>query len=141
MALFKLLPARALAAAVVGVGLTMVCLDLLWLGVVARSFYAEQLGKLLAEPAVAPVAALFYVFYVGAIVIQAVAPAHSPGNAAARGAWLGLVAYGTYELTNWAVIAGWPALLVPVDLGWGILLTAAAAGLGRAAVERVLPQA
>ncbi|MEB3328402.1 MAG: DUF2177 family protein [Candidatus Sericytochromatia bacterium] len=135
------LPPRALASATLAVALTMVCLDLVWLGAVARPFYAAQLGPLLAAPALAPVAAGFYLFYVGVILIQAVGPATSPGDAAARGAWLGLVAYGTYELTNWAVIAGWPALLVPVDLGWGIALTATAAGLGRAAAERALPPA
>ncbi|MEB3222598.1 MAG: DUF2177 family protein, partial [Candidatus Sericytochromatia bacterium] len=82
-----------------------------------------------------------YVFYVAAIVAQAVAPATSAGDAAGRGAWLGLVAYGTYELTNWAVIAGWPAALVPVDLGWGVLLTGLAAGVGRLAAEAARPRA
>ncbi|MEB3222551.1 MAG: DUF2177 family protein [Candidatus Sericytochromatia bacterium] len=135
------LSARAVAAGAVGVGLTMVCLDLIWLGLLARPFYASQLGPLLATPANAPVAAAFYLFYVAAIVGQAVVPATSPGNAGARGAWLGLIAYGTYELTNWAVIAGWPALLVPVDLAWGVLLTGLAAGVGRLAAQAAQPRA
>jgi hypothetical protein len=44
-----------------------------------------------------------------------------------RGAALGLVTYATYDLTNWAVLKGWPVLLVPVDVGWGIALTAVVA--------------
>jgi uncharacterized membrane protein len=69
--------------------------------------------------------------YVAAIVVLAAAPAADPRGAAFRGALLGALCYGTYELTNWAVIAGWPAPLVPVDLAWGIALTAATSALAR----------
>ncbi|RXL64049.1 DUF2177 family protein, partial [Citrobacter sp. AAK_AS5] len=46
---------------------------------------------------------------------------------------LGFVAYATYDLTNWAVIRDWPAILVPIDLAWGVVLTPLAALAGRAA--------
>ncbi len=62
-------------------------------------------------------------------------PATSTREAATRGAGLGFVAYATYDLTNWAVTAGWPALLVPVDLAWGVLLTTIAAIAGHAAAR------
>ena len=101
----------------------MLALDLTFLGVLARPFYARMLGPLEAPEVNAGAALLFYVFYVVAILRHAVGPARSPREAAHRGAELGLVAYGTYELTNWAVIAGWPAALVPVDLLWGIVLS------------------
>ena len=109
----------------------MVALDLLFLGVIARGFYAEALGPLMRPEVNRAAAGLFYAFYVFAIVLYAVRGSTSVGVAARRGAGLGLVAYGTYELTNWAVIAGWPALLVPVDLLWGVVLTTAAASAGR----------
>ena len=58
-------------------------------------------------------------------------------GAARRGAALGLVAYGTYELTNWAVLRDWPALLVPIDIGWGVVLTAMAAFVGKLVYVKV----
>ena len=126
---------RPLALSTLAVAGTMLALDLTWLGVVAKSFYADQLGPLMASPIQPVAAACFYVMYVGAIVVHAVRPATSMREAATRGAGLGFVAYATYDLTNWAVIAGWPALLVPVDLAWGVLLTTIAAIAGHAAAR------
>lgn len=133
-------PRPAISSAVVAILVTsaaFVVLDLLWLGVIARGFYQEALGELLRPQAYIPAAALFYTFYLAVTVGWAVLGARSKGDAARRGAGLGLVAYATYELTNWAVIRGWPALLVPVDLAWGVFLTASAALAGRAALEAV----
>ena len=111
---------------------TMMILDLLWLGAIARDFYDAALGPLKRPAVLWPAAALFYVFYVAAIVRLVVVPSRGSREAAKRGAVLGLVCYGTYELTNWAVIAGWPALLVPVDLAWGVFLTSLSGAVGRA---------
>ena len=58
-------------------------------------------------------------------------PAATAAEAARRGAAMGLLAYGTYELTNLAVIAAWPASLVLVDVAWGVALTAAVAAAAR----------
>lgn len=112
------------------VGGVLLALDLAWLGVVAADLYARQLGPLMAPEVNGLAAALFYAMYVGAVVRMAVLPATGLGDAARRGAGLGFVAYATYELTNWAVIANWPALLVPVDVAWGVLLTAVSAAAG-----------
>ncbi len=126
-------PALPAAAALLATAATFLALDLAWLGLVARDLYARALGDLLRPDAHLPAAALFYVFYVVVTVGWAVLGARSRGDAARRGAGLGFVAYATYELTNWAVIRGWPALLVPIDLAWGVFLTALAALAGRAA--------
>jgi uncharacterized membrane protein len=115
----------------------MVVLDLTFLGVVAVDAYDRLLGPLKADPVVVPAAALFYVFYLAMVTRLAVLPAASVADAARRGAELGLLAYGTYELTNWAVIAGWPAALVPLDLAWGVVLTALVAAAGFWAARRV----
>lgn len=114
----------ALAAAV-----TMLALDLTWIGVVASSAYA-MLGPLKAEQPNLLAAALFYVFYLSVVLVYAVVPSPTVGQAARRGAGVGIVAYATYELTNWAVITGWPALLVPIDIAWGVVLTATVAAVG-----------
>jgi uncharacterized membrane protein len=44
---------------------------------------------------------------------------------------MGLFAYATYDLTNWAVLRDWPPSIVPVDIIWGIGLTGVAAMVGR----------
>lgn len=109
---------------------TMLILDLLWLGVVAADFYAAQLGDLLGQPRW-PVVVVFYLFYVGALVHLAVQPSANVKAAALAGAKLGAFAYATYELTNWALLAAWPAALVALDIAWGILLTATVAAVAK----------
>jgi uncharacterized membrane protein len=111
----------------------MLGLDLAWLGILAADFYAQALGPLRREPVYWPAALLFYALYVAATVGLAVVPAQHSRGAAGRGALLGLVAYATYELTNWAVLRDWPALLVPVDILWGMGLTATTAAAGHRA--------
>ena len=118
------------AVAVFAAALLMLALDLTWLGFVATPVYA-LLGPLQRPEPYWPAALLFYAMYLGAIFVHAVLPSPNVALAARRGAGLGFVAYATYELTNWAVLAGWPAALVPVDLAWGVLLTTTTAAFAR----------
>lgn len=127
---------RAWVAATLASAAALLGLDLGWLGFVARDLYASALGDLMRPAPYWPAALAFYAVYVGAIVVHAVGPASGPRQAAWRGAGLGLLAYATYELTNWAVLRDWPARLVPIDVGWGVVLTAASAAAGRWALER-----
>ena len=122
-------PLRLLAATLV-TGLTMLALDLAWIGKVGRSFYA-MLGPLQRAEPYLPAAAAFYMMYLTAVMAYAVGSAATPRAAALRGGALGFVCYATYELTNWAVIEGWPGALVPVDIAWGVLLTGISAAVGR----------
>ena len=110
----------------------MTLIDLLWLGVIAKDLYGDMLGPLRAEETQVVAAALFYLQYVLILVFWAVLPAASVKAAAIRGLGLGWVAYATFEFTNWAVIEGWPAALVPIDIAWGLVLTASVAATGRA---------
>jgi uncharacterized membrane protein len=130
--------ALAIVAAATAAATTMLALDVTWLGVVARGLYDSMLGPLKRPEVFWPAAALFYAMYIGAVVVHAVIGSSSPSSALRRGAALGLVTYATYDLTNWAVLKGWPALLVPVDVGWGIALTAVVALAGKLAHTRVL---
>ena len=45
------------------------------------------------------------------------------------GAIFGLVAYGTYDLTNLATIKGWSLKVTIIDLIWGGILTSTVSGL------------
>ena len=119
--------------AFLAVCITMTVIDLLWLGLVAEELYNDLLGPLRARETVVVAAALFYLQYILILVFYAVLPSPDLRTAAKRGLGVGWVAYATYELTNWAVIEGWPAALVPIDIAWGLLLTTLVAVAGRAA--------
>lgn len=113
-------------------------LDLVWLGVVARDFYRDNLGELLRAQPLWPAALAFYAIYIAGVVVFAVLPslqAESWVRAAALGAFLGLFAYATFDLTALALIRGFPGVVVAVDLAWGTVLTSCVAvggyGLGR----------
>ena len=126
---------RLIPMVLVAAGL-MMGLDILWLGLVGRPLYVSELGDLMAAEVNHIAAALFYVFYVTVIILYAVLPSETLRGAAGRGAQLGFVAYTTYELTNWAVIEGWGAWIVPVDILWGVILTATVSAGSYAASAR-----
>jgi uncharacterized membrane protein len=127
--------------AILAASLIMVVIDLVWLGVFAASFYDEQLGSLRAQQTVLAAAALFYLQYIAVVVFFGALPAQSVKHAAGRGALLGWFAYATYELTNWAVIEGWPSALVVVDIAWGVTLTAVVSAVAKWAHDFGKPQA
>lgn len=115
-------------------------LDFLWLGTIAKSFYAREMESLLRDSPNMTVAALFYLVYVVGVVFFAVQPAlqaQSWKMALAYGALLGLIAYGTYDMTNLATLRGWSTTVAVVDLIWGTCLTAVAAAAGYLAVRAV----
>ena len=91
------------------------------------------LGDILLDDFRLAPAAVFYVLYVVAILVFAVAPAAKTGNwttALFYGAFLGLVAYGTYDLTNHATLNPWRTTLTVVDMTWGAVLTGCSATAG-----------
>jgi uncharacterized membrane protein len=116
-------------------------IDLVWLGAIAKNFYRQHIGHLLAADVNWPAAVLFYLVYIAGIVYFAVRPAIETGGATralAHGAVLGFIAYATYDLTNQATMRDWPVLVTVVDLLWGTVLTAAVAYLSVQASSRLL---
>ena len=113
--------------------LSFFALDFIWLTTATGLLYRPLLGTLLAPEPNLPVAALFYVFYVVGLVVFAVLPAANAGSwlmALGLGALLGLVAYGTYDITNLATLRDWPLMVTLVDLAWGATVSAVAALAG-----------
>lgn len=108
-------------------------LDFVWLGLVAKDFYANEIGPLLlTQPRMGP-AAVFYLLYVVGIISFAVLPALDADRwqkALGCGALLGLIAYATYDLSNLATLKGWSLRLTLVDIAWGVVATASAATAG-----------
>jgi uncharacterized membrane protein len=110
-------------------------IDAIWLGVVARKFYQEQLDDLMLPSPNLAVAAVFYLFFAAAIVVLAVRPGLEVGSlwtAAGYGALLGLAAYGAYDVTNLSTLKNWPVTLSVVDMTWGTVLTGLASAGGYA---------
>lgn len=124
-----------------GAGLAaMALLDAAWLSTMVPLLYKPRLGELLLPRPVWWAAIAFYLLYGAGIVLFAVMPAlraESLLRSILLGAALGLVAYGTYDLTNQATLRGWPPLLTALDLLWGMTITAAAAGAGYLASSRL----
>lgn len=112
--------------------LIFLALDALWLGLVAPRLYRQHLGHLLAETTNVLAAAVFYLLYVAALLVFVVNPALREGSvwqAVYMGAFLGLVMYATYDLTNLATLKGWPLNITLIDLLWGSFVTAATSGI------------
>jgi uncharacterized membrane protein len=107
-------------------------IDLLWLGVVAKKFYRNNLNHVLSDQVNWKAAILFYLMYICGILFFAVRPAIASGSwqqAAVLGGLYGFFTYATYDLTNMALIKNWPLAVVVVDIIWGILLCSAVAYL------------
>ncbi|HYN63992.1 MAG TPA: DUF2177 family protein [Candidatus Limnocylindrales bacterium] len=118
--------------------LVMLVIDLLWLGVIAKSLYQQGMGNLMAPQPRLAFAALFYLLYPVGLVIFAVLPgvaADSVARAAVLGALFGLFAYATYDLTNLAVIRDWPVGLSFLDMAWGSFVSGVSAAAGAAALR------
>lgn len=111
----------------------MATLDFLWLGIIAKSFYADRLAHLLAPVVTWWAAGAFYLLFVLALYYFAVNPAYAARSlslAVMNGALLGLVAYATYDLTNTATLPSWPLSVTLVDVAWGTFTSAVTAAAG-----------
>ena len=102
-------------------------IDMVWLTIISRKFYAQQLGYLMKTNVNFVAAGLFYLLFVVGLVVFSVLPAlekNSWTQALFLGALLGLISYATYDLTNFATIKDWPLVVTVVDMVWGTILGA-----------------
>lgn len=105
---------------------------MLWLVVIARSFYKAQIGHLMKTNINWTAAIIFYVIFLVGLVLFVITPAVEKRlwtHALVMGALFGLVTYATYDLTNLAVAKDWPLLVTIVDMMWGAVLSASVATL------------
>jgi len=100
-------------------------IDMAWLVLVAKRFYQEQIGFLMKPNINWPAAIIFYLLFIGGLVVFVITPAvekHSWIHAILFGGLFGLITYATYDLTNLATLKDWPLLVTVVDLIWGTIL-------------------
>jgi uncharacterized membrane protein len=103
-------------------------LDMLWLGVIAKNMYAENIGMLLRKSGegMTPIwwaAAVVYVCITVGILYFVLPKANGDYLIALTGgAMIGLVTYGIYDFTNYSILANWPWKITFIDFFWGIVL-------------------
>lgn len=113
-------------------------IDLVWIGVVAKGFYQRHLGAMLRPDVQWVPAILFYLLFIAGVLVFAVIPGLEKGSlvrTAALGAFLGLIAYATYDLTNLALAKGFPTVVAGVDMLWGTAIAATIAVVGYGAAR------
>ena len=100
-------------------------LDALWLKFVMGAIFKSELGEMALEKPRMAAAAMFYLRYsVGLIVFVIAQSGTIPWpRTLLMGALFGLVAYGTYDLTNMATLRAWSWKLVAIDVAWGSFVT------------------
>ncbi|TVP85469.1 MAG: DUF2177 family protein [Acholeplasmataceae bacterium] len=102
-------------------------IDMIWLGLIAKNLYQNQIGHLLKADVNWYAAILFYLLFIGALVIFVLMPAVQNGqiwHAVLYGALFGFITYATYDLTNLATLKDWPVVITIIDLTWGTFLGA-----------------
>ncbi|MEN9390400.1 MAG: hypothetical protein RLZZ283_500 [Candidatus Parcubacteria bacterium] len=102
-------------------------IDMLWLGVVAKGFYFNQIGALMKTDINWTAAIIFYLIFIAGLIVFVIAPAVEKGewmHALLFGALFGFITYATYDLTNLATLKEWPLLVSLVDMLWGAVLAA-----------------
>lgn len=113
--------------------------DMLWLNVVAKSFYRRELGDLMTDQVNVLAAVIFYILFIIGLIYFVIYPAflaQSLSMALWRGAFFGFICYATYDLTNLATLRNWPLLMTLVDLTWGTVLGALTSVLSFLAYRR-----
>ncbi|HAS80857.1 MAG: hypothetical protein UR25_C0004G0048 [Candidatus Nomurabacteria bacterium GW2011_GWE1_32_28] len=102
-------------------------IDMIWLGLVAKNFYAKHIGFLMKTNINWTAAIVFYLIFIVGLIIFVIMPAlekNSWVTALLLGALFGFITYATYDLTNLATIKDWPLVVTIIDLIWGTVLAA-----------------
>ena len=132
---------KCLIVATLIASLIFLIIDVIWLSFATKSFYRPLIGNLLTDKPVMWAAALFYIVYVFGMAIVVIHPCIESGTLLKTlytGFIFGLVAYGTYNLTNMAVLRGWSPTVTFVDMFWGGSLTAVSATSGLYLAKKIV---
>ena len=115
-------------------------LDGVWLGVLMKNFYREQLAPIvrLADGGIAPnwpAAFVVYVLLGTGIALFVIPSTSTVPPAAGYGALFGLVVYGVYDFTNYSTLRQWRFVLTLAEVAWGAATSAVAAAAVRSVVR------
>lgn len=99
-------------------------MDIFWLGFLQKSFYRNQLGSLLRHQyllshKVAAVAVWLLIVLGCIFYVLPQTTGRSIKDIFVCGALYGVVLYGVYNFTNYAVLTNYPAQVMVRDIVWG----------------------
>ena len=102
----------------------LVAFDSLWLGVFAKNFYRYQMGELFRGSMYLPAAFMVWALLAAGLIIFVLPRAFiaTTSHAFLYGAFYGLIVYGVYDLTNFAILIRWPVALMLLDVAWGVMI-------------------
>ena len=116
-------------------------IDIVWLGFISKNLYSNYLGHLMAANVNWYAALLFYFMFIAGLVFFVINPSiekQSVLYAILAGGFFGLIAYGTYDLTNLATIRDWPLNITIIDLIWGTFLNSTTSGITYLIVQKFI---
>ena len=117
----------------------MIPIDFLFLGLVARGFFASQVGDMLGEIRLAP-AILFYLLYVAGILVFVNGVTGATWQSTLLyGGLFGFFCYATFELTSLSLLKHWTWPVVMVDVSWGTFVTAVSSTIGLLIANAIKP--
>lgn len=110
--------------------LFLIVVDFIWISVLMGGFYKSQLGDMAKKKGDAlrpniPAAVLVWALIVAGIMIFVLPKVPADAillNGFLWGALFGLVAYGIYDLTNFALLEKWSLTMTVIDMAWGCLV-------------------
>ena len=136
----KVIHPMTYAAAYVGALVVFGIIDAIWLSWAVPNIYKPMFGDALADPIRMVPAVIFYFSFPIGIVIFAISPAlkeNSALMALVLGGLLGALAYGTYDLTNYATLKFFTGTTAAIDIAYGTVVIALSA-LGGYLAARVI---
>ena len=101
--------------------ITMIACDIIWLKYIANAWYLRIFGQWIQNFNLVP-ALCFYLLFVAGLHVFVIHMLPSSTNIlvySLYGAFLGCIAYATYDLTNLATIKDWPLYGACIDIVWG----------------------
>ena len=128
---------KTIGIAYLGILLTYVVADAIWLGVVTRSDYTSSIGHLMRESVNLWPWVVFYIGYSACILRLAIFNGSKPTylRVFVNACTLGLASYGAYNLTNYALLEAWPIGITLQDWMWGTSITTISAMVGFIAMK------
>ncbi len=120
--------------------LVLLPVDFVFLGILAKDFFQQQVGDMLGEVRPAP-AVLFYLLYpVGVVIFASGARDATWRTTLLFGALFGFFCYATFELTSLAMLKHWTWPVVILDIAWGTFVTALSATVSLLVADRIAPR-
>ncbi|MBI2356836.1 DUF2177 family protein [Candidatus Dojkabacteria bacterium] len=99
-------------------------LDIVWIQFVANRLYNKYISDILiTDPRTLPTL-LFYLIHVAVLtIVISISPALPLWKKFVIAFLIGLTAYATFSLTNYAILASWSKSLILPDILWGSFLS------------------